>query len=153
MPLSTEIVEFFVLLDKSGNGRIDFRSFLIGLAFIGDTAARVENGVDLLYHCFDPENTGKISRKRVEEILDRVFRKVDPATTKRLFARVDPNGTGFVSRKKFEEFLLQNPELLVLGVKASKTFEQRQGEDRKLTVYSPAEAKEKLGEIRAETFV
>ena len=146
-------MEFFFLLDRSGKGAIDFRTFLIGLAFISDTESRVDNGVDLLYHCFDPEGTGYITRKNVEEVLDRVFRKVDKATTSRLFRRVDPENTGNVDKETFKAFLDENPELLILGVNASLAFDMKEGQERKLTVLSGAEAEGRLAKKRAEEIV
>lgn len=154
LPLTSTVVEFFSLLDRNGSGEIDFRTFVIGLAFIGDTASRFDNGVDLLYHCFDPKDTGKVTTKDVNSVLDKVFRKVDKETVRLLFKRVDPENTGYVEKERFKAFLDENKELLVLGVSAKQRFDDRGGVNgRKLTVFTSAEARAKLGELRAETMV
>mmetsp|Transcript_9942 Transcript_9942/g.12883 ORF Transcript_9942/g.12883 Transcript_9942/m.12883 type:complete len:567 (+) Transcript_9942:116-1816(+) len=120
VPLTDEVAELFGILDTDGVGSIDFRSFMVGLAFLSNKTS-LEESVRVFFNIF-ADSSGKISVEDVKHASSKMFRKVENKAVDSFFKSVDPKGTGFVDFDNMLHFMNKHPEYLHLGIEMSTRY-------------------------------
>lgn len=100
--------EIFDLYDQNGNGRIDFRQYLIGL-FAYSKPANTEETIQLAFKLFDRHGRGHITKEDLTEILKKSF-NMTPQETERVFNQVDIQGKGYITYEEFRFHAQRKPE-------------------------------------------
>eukprot|EP00472_Partenskyella_glossopodia_P006715 CAMPEP_0197541126 /NCGR_PEP_ID=MMETSP1318-20131121/66987_1 /TAXON_ID=552666 /ORGANISM="Partenskyella glossopodia, Strain RCC365" /LENGTH=191 /DNA_ID=CAMNT_0043100267 /DNA_START=833 /DNA_END=1405 /DNA_ORIENTATION=- len=103
----------FDLLDDDGDGYIDFRVYLIGMAFANKDLDN-ETVLATVHKIFDKDGDGYINLEEFEAILvnayssDELFTK---ESVKKIFRECDDNGDGKIAVDEFIKYAKKHPEL------------------------------------------
>eukprot|EP00466_Bigelowiella_natans_P007771 jgi/Bigna1/131790/aug1.15_g6498 len=101
----------FDMLDEDGDGYIDFRVYLIGMAF-ANTNLSSETIFERVYSIFDVDGDGYLNLNEFEAIL----RKACPSNEqspeiKHIFEHVDTNKDGKIALEEFVKYVRENPKM------------------------------------------
>lgn len=115
----------FRTFDKNGDGRLDFREFLIGMSMSGSSDP--ETLLSWAFKVYDIDSTGYIDRSEMTEIFKSVFRLLGPdrlhfegvdktpeSLADEIFSKMDSNGDHKISRKEFFDGATSNPFVIRL---------------------------------------
>lgn len=138
LPLTEPVIEFFSLLDVSGEGTIDFPAFLVGLTFVSKSTT-FEDAAKIIWDTFDRRQDGKIQVKHLKKVLDMVFLRVDNRTIPLLKGA---KSHAYVTYDEFLAMLKAHPEYVPIALEVAATPVGDRGQ-RKLSVTSAVETLDK----------
>ncbi|XP_015729341.1 lysophosphatidylcholine acyltransferase 2 isoform X2 [Coturnix japonica] len=107
LPISDVLRELFLLFDRNGDGTIDFREYVIGLAVLCNPA-KTEETIHMAFKLFDQDDDGTITEKEFACIIQSVLGLPD-LDVSNLFKEIDADETGKLSYDEFRSFALEHP--------------------------------------------
>lgn len=113
----------FRTFDLDGNGKVDFREFLIGLSFSG--SSEFEKKLNWAFRVYDIDNSGYISQDEMRLIVRAVFKMIGPVVVQGktqdpddmaddIFHQMDANGDKFISWEEFRDGAVKHPSAIEL---------------------------------------
>jgi len=99
-----EIEEMITLVDKDGNGLIDFKEFL-DLMDSNVLVQNVDQEMTNLFNYIDKNNDGFISEKELKEMLKGMGEKVKKKDIKKMMKMADENKDGKISFTEFKRMV------------------------------------------------
>ncbi|KAL8571234.1 hypothetical protein ACOMHN_058109 [Nucella lapillus] len=113
----------FRTFDLDGNGRVDFREFLIGLSFSG--SSDFDKKLKWAFQVYDVDRSGYISQDEMREIVRSIFKMMGPVVVSGqtqnpdifaddLFQKMDANGDQSISWEEFRDGASKHPTVLKL---------------------------------------
>ena len=122
---SGEIDRLFFLLDDDQSGALDFRKFLVIMAFVnGDGVDNRREALRLAFRVFDDQDTGAISTAVLADILHRGLPSADLSELTALANGADADSDGRVTYEDFLAFAEANAGPLGLQVELFGAIEE-----------------------------
>jgi len=110
---SAEWTRVFELLDEDGDGFIDFRVYLIGMAF-ANTELDNQDVLKAVHQIFDEDGDGYLTLQEFTSILHNACPSDElytPRSIKEIFEEVDLNKDGKIAISEFTKYCAENPKL------------------------------------------
>eukprot|EP01104_Vermistella_antarctica_P018840 TRINITY_DN7140_c0_g1_i1.p1 TRINITY_DN7140_c0_g1~~TRINITY_DN7140_c0_g1_i1.p1 ORF type:complete len:581 (-),score=139.48 TRINITY_DN7140_c0_g1_i1:8-1750(-) len=115
LPPNEIVQRVFDLFDINDNGQIEFREFIMGLAFMArNEGENVHDVVKFCFNTFDTNEDGYVDRDELLVIMRKGFPNIDKESVNKLFDSADVDGKGILDYHTFAEFLKNNPVYLKL---------------------------------------
>ncbi|CAM6038395.1 unnamed protein product [Sphagnum compactum] len=113
LPHTQDTEQVFHLFDKNGDGQINFREFLAGLAFVSKHTSFAQT-IKAAFKACDSNGDGVLSRDEVARSLHNLFPELPEPKISHLFDTLDLDHNGSISWEEFSNFLQRNPEYLAV---------------------------------------
>ena len=110
LPISPPVRFLFNLIDTDGHGALNFKEWLVGLAFLNNHQQDMEESVKFAFHVFDPEDRGYIT----PDDFDSMFKRINPSTwtpelSKKIFDQIDSSHKNRIDFPDFLNFMKSHP--------------------------------------------
>lgn len=105
--------QLFALFDSDGDGLIDFRELMTGLATL--ISGSVDDKLALMFHTYENEETHTLDKYQLEACLKTLLapfkRTVDSVFVAKCFKAVGGNSRGMINLEQFKRVVLADPML------------------------------------------
>ena len=110
MPLSPAIHSLFRSIDTDGNGRLNFREWLISLAFLNQKASELTRTMKFAFRAFDINGDGYVDREEFLATMKRINPTYwDQSVVNQLFTSIAQSPTQRISLQEFLDFTHSHP--------------------------------------------
>ncbi|MDP2437841.1 MAG: EF-hand domain-containing protein [archaeon] len=110
MPLTPAVRTLFKTVDTDGNGALNFREWLVSLAFLNQRSEALEQTMRFAFKVFDMNGDGCVSRAEFAATMKRINPSYwDQAAAEALFNKVTSSSAEMISLDEFLNYTRQHP--------------------------------------------
>eukprot|EP00123_Amoebidium_parasiticum_P020997 comp5986_c0_seq1/m.1831 comp5986_c0_seq1/g.1831 ORF comp5986_c0_seq1/g.1831 comp5986_c0_seq1/m.1831 type:complete len:539 (-) comp5986_c0_seq1:82-1698(-) len=121
VPVDKNLRNLFAVYDRNGDGKINFREFLIGRCLVSDPVNTPET-LKYAFEIMDEAKTGEVTSTQFQTILQWANPQLTPEQCQEIFRRAVPPDHTNLTFQDFSNVVAENPEYmkLILSVKADR---------------------------------